>query len=277
LELLLTDIKHLFAQNPLRPAYCQLSAPSSHPAPKLEWVHYDAGVRSIGHAGDGFAFDNEGPRHRVFLEPFAMANRPATCEEYLAFIDDGGYERPELWLSDGWQARQQNEWQAPLYWERHGSCFFQFSLGGLRPVSINEPVGHLSFYEADAFARWSQARLPTEAEWEAACDAAVLESLGDPYSPVRLHPGPLQADAQSTPGMFGDLWEWTQSAYSPYPGYRPSAGALGEYNGKFMCNQMVLRGGSCLTPRSHLRATYRNFFPPEARWQFSSLRLARSL
>lgn len=277
LELILTDIKHLFAQNPLRPAYCELPATSDGEPVPLEWTSFDAGVRHIGHAGDGFAFDNEGPRHRVFLEPFAIASRPVTCGEYLAFIDDDGYARSELWLSDGWQARQAEGWNAPLYWEWHGTCFTTHTLGGMRPINHAEPVMHVSFYEADAYARWAGARLPTEAEWEVAC-SEPMPSLGDrPFVAVRFHPHPLTKECHFARNYFGDVWEWTGSAYAPYPGYRPAAGALGEYNGKFMCNQAVLRGGSCLTPRAHLRATYRNFFPPGTRWQFTGIRLGRSL
>jgi ergothioneine biosynthesis protein EgtB len=278
LELILTDIKHAFAQNPVRPAYAPECAPPPLTAaeiPPASWTTFAAGVYSIGHAGVGFAFDNEGPRHRFYLEEIAVATRPVTCGEYLAFMGDGGYERPDLWLADGWHTRQVQSWESPLYWERHNSCWKVFTLGGTRDVNPAEPVCHVSFYEADAFARWAGARLPTEAEWEVA--APEVPTTADPFAPARLHPAPLTADCHSHPAAAGAVWEWTQSAYAAYPGYRPAAGALGEYNGKFMCNQLVLRGGSCLTPRSHLRPTYRNFFPPEARWQFTGLRLARSL
>jgi ergothioneine biosynthesis protein EgtB len=275
LELIHTDIKHAFSQNPLRPAYRDLTPPQEYPVGPLRWVEFDAGVRRIGHAGGGFAFDNEGPSHREFLEPFALALRLVTCGEFLAFMTDRGYERPELWLSDGWAARKLHGWEAPLYWERQGDRWSLFTLGGMRPLANSEPVCHVSFYEADAYARWATARLPTEAEWEVACtDTAVAGNL---LEEDRLHPMALANDGTPIAQLFGDVWEWTQSPYGPYPGYAPPAGALGEYNGKFMCNQMVLRGGSCVTPRTHVRATYRNFFPPEARWQFSGLRLARSI
>jgi ergothioneine biosynthesis protein EgtB len=277
LELLFTDIKHAFAQNPLRPAYRErgpLGEPKGHSrrTTPVTFVPFEPGVYHIGRAGDGFAFDNEGPPHRVFLEPFAVASRLVTCGEYLEFMADGGYARPELWLSDGWAARRQHGWEAPLYWEKDGDGWQVFTLTGIRPVNETEPVCHVSFYEADAFARWAGARLPTEAEWEvAAGDRPVAGNL---LEEDRLHPSPAR-DEGPLVQLFGDVWEWTQSPYGPYPGYRPLAGALGEYNGKFMCNQMVLRGGSCVTPRSHIRPTYRNFFPPAARWQFTGVRLAR--
>ena len=274
LELVFTDVKHTFAQNSLRPAYRALPTMPTAKVPTVQWVPFEPGVRRIGHAGDGFAFDNEGPAHRVFLEPFAVASRLVTCGEYLQFMADDGYNRPELWLSDGWAAKRQHGWDAPLYWERQGDQWLAFTLAGMRPVNESEPVCHLSFYEADAFARWAGVRLPTEEEWEVA--ASNQPVAGNLLEQDRLHPAP-PSDAGTMVQLFGDVWEWTQSPYVPYPGYRPLAGALGEYNGKFMCNQMVLRGGSCVTPRTHIRATYRNFFPPEARWQFTGLRLARSL
>ena len=277
LELLYTDIKHAFAQNPLRPAYRRQLDSRAGSASRIEpatFVAFDAGVYPIGHGRDGFAFDNEGPAHRVFLEPFAIASRLITCGEFLAFMADEGYQRPDLWLSDGWAAKRQQEWDAPSYWEKHGGTWHVFTLDGLRAINEDEPVCHVSFYEADAYARWAGARLPTEAEWEVSCgDRAVT---GNMLEDGRLHPAPLTG-SEKLSQLFGDVWEWTQSPYGPYPGYHPPAGALGEYNGKFMCNQMVLRGGSCVTPRSHIRSTYRNFFPPDARWQFSGLRLAREL
>jgi ergothioneine biosynthesis protein EgtB len=271
-ELLLTDLKHALGLNPLRPAYAPPDAgPSSEAGTPLRWVDHPAGVRWVGHAGDGFAFDNESPRHRVFVESFGIAARPVTAGEFLAFVEDGGYDRPTLWLSDGWAARQQKGWSAPLYWERTSDGWSAFTLRGQRPLDPAEPVCHVSFYEADAYARWAGARLPTEAEWEAA--AGGREVAGNFLDAGRFHPA---ADA-GTGQFFGDVWEWTASPYTAYPGYRPAAGALGEYNGKFMCNQLVLRGGSCATPAGHVRPTYRNFFPPDARWQFSGLRLAKDL
>jgi ergothioneine biosynthesis protein EgtB len=271
-ELLLTDLKHAFGLNPLFPVYRPLLetyTPAS--PPRREWHEYPADVRMIGHAGDGFAFDNESPRHRVFLEPFAIASRPVTVGEFLAFLDDRGYERPEFWLSDGWAARKTHGWTAPLYWFRDGSQWHLYSLGGLRPLDPHEPVCHVSFYEAAAYAQWAGARLPTEAEWETAAGTKV--ATGNTLDTGRFHPRADDGLGQ----WWGDVWEWTASPYVAYPGFRPLAGGLGEYNGKFMCNQMVLRGGSCATPADHLRATYRNFFPPDARWQFSGFRLAKDL
>jgi ergothioneine biosynthesis protein EgtB len=273
-ELLLTDVKHAFASSPLRPAYGPTPAPPAGPAPPLAFVPREGGAVEIGAAPGGFAFDNERPRHRVLLEPHALASRPATCGEWLAFIADGGYRRPELWLSDGWDAVRQQGWEAPLYWERDGAGWATFTLGGMRPVAEGEPVQHVSLYEADAFARWAGARLPTEEEWEAAAAEAPPAAAGAFADSGRLHPDV----APARPGLSqlrGEVWEWTRSAYAPYPGFRPLGGALGEYNGKFMVRQLVLRGGSCLTPAGHVRATYRNFFHPDARWQASGVRLAR--
>ncbi len=276
-ELLLTDAKHLLGSNPLRPAY--RAAVSAAPAPTAPvatgWRTYDGGVHQIGAAGDAFAFDNEGPRHAVLLQPFALARRPVTNAEFAAFIDDGGYRRPELWLADGWATVTARGWMAPLYWQRAVDGWHEFTLAGVHPLAPQAPVCHVSFYEADAYATWAQARLPTEAEWEVAAAAAPVE--GNLLDSGRLHPAAAacQGEGHAVGQLFGDVWEWTRSAYAPYPGYHPPSGALGEYNGKFMCNQFVLRGGSCATPRDHVRASYRNFFPPDARWQFSGLRLAR--
>jgi len=272
LELIHTDIKHAFSQNPLRPAYRDLTRPQECPVGPPQWVGFVAGVRRLGHSSGEVAFDNEVPSHRVFLESFALASRLVTCGEFLAFMADRGYDRPELWLSDGWATKKLNGWEAPLYWERHGDRWSVFTLGGMRPLVESEPVCHVSFYEADAYARWAEARLPTEAEWEVACTEMPVK--GNLLEEDRLHPTPLTQHGTPLAQVFGDVWEWTQSPYGPYPGYAPAGGALGEYNGKFMCNQMVLRGGSCVTPRSHMRATYRNFFPPAARWPFCGLRLA---
>ena len=273
-ELIVSDIKHAFWSNPLRPAYqpeVAQAAASAQAAQKPQ--RYEEGLHEIGAGGHGFCFDNEGPRHKVFVRSFRLASRPATCGDYLAFLEDGGYSRPELWLSDGWKAVQTHRWTAPLYWEKLNGEWFQFTCSGPRKVEEAVPVCHVSYYEADAFARWAGARLPTEFEWEVA--AAQLPIEGNLLEQGRFHPQPASSsDADGPQQMFGDVWEWTASAYLAYPGYKPETGALGEYNGKFMSGQMVLRGGSCATPASHIRATYRNFFPPETRWQFSGIRLA---
>jgi ergothioneine biosynthesis protein EgtB len=272
-ELILTDLKHAFSRNPIRPAYRERAHPPAGPARPLRWHAFEAGLREVGHAGAGFAFDNERPRHRVFVEAFLLASRPVSNDEYLAFVRDGGYERPELWLSDGFATLSARGWKAPLYWEERDGELFSFTLGGMAPLRGDEPVCHVSHYEADAYARWAGARLPTEAEWEVAAEAAA--PAGGFVEDGRFHPAPPPDAADQPAGLFGDVWEWTASAYAPYPGFRPLAGSLGEYNGKFMSNQLVLRGGSCATPRRHIRRTYRNFFPPDARWQFSGIRLAR--
>jgi ergothioneine biosynthesis protein EgtB len=271
-ELLLTDVKHLFGANPLRPAYRALPAPPRTEVAPLRFVRFDEGLRELGYGGAGFAFDNEGPRHRAFVPAFALASRAATNGEYLAFIRDGGYERPELWLSDGFAWKEAEGVRAPLYWEERDGEWTTLTLGGARALRPEEPVVHVSFYEAAAYAAWAEARLPTEAEWEVVAASAPVE--GNFVESGRLHPAPAPAEPGLTQ-LFGDVWEWTRSDYAPYPGYAPTAGALGEYNGKFMCNQRVLRGGSCASPRSHLRPTYRNFFAPNARWQFSGVRLVR--
>jgi len=269
-ELLITDLKYNLGANPLRPAYRRLSKPR-RAAPRHAFVAFEGGVVEIGHAGSGFVFDNETPRHRVALAPYALGSRPVTNAEYLEFVDAGGYRRPDLWLSDGWRVARERDWRAPLYWSRVDGVWRAYTLGGMAPLDLDAPVVHVSYYEADAYARWRGARLPTEAEWEHAAAGRPLDGhlLDD-------QPGePRPASGTGLAQLFGDVWEWTASAYLPYPGFRPLAGSLGEYNAKFMVNQMVLRGGSCATPRSHIRATYRNFFPPDARWQFSGIRLAR--
>ena len=272
-ELLLTDAKHLLAANPLRPAYRAAAASAARAkSVPLRWSAHAGGVGEIGHKGRGFAFDNELPRHRTLLTPFALATRLVTNGEYVAFIEDGGYRNPALWLSDGWNTLHALDWQAPLYWEHRDGAWFEFTLAGLQPLALDAPVCHVSFYEAEAYATWAGARLPTEAEWEVSATGTRIE--GNLLDSDRLHPVAAR-DAAGMQQLFGDVWEWTRSAYAPYPGYRAPNGALGEYNGKFMCNQQVLRGGSCATPASHIRATYRNFFPPTARWQFSGIRLAK--
>jgi len=284
-ELLLTDIKHAFWTNPLHPAYLDVPLAPGGVAGKMKWIDYPGGVCEIGHRGGGFAFDNESPRHKEYLEPFQLASRPATCAEYLDFIRCGGYERPELWLSEGWDTVQAQGWRAPLYWHLNQDGEWNiFTLRGLAPIQdlAATPVCHVSCFEADAFANWAGKRLPTEAEWEVA--AADLPVQGNLLESSRLHPAECKNSAsidenakptEAGPSqMYGDVWEWTRSPYIGYPGYEPLPGALGEYNGKFMCNQMVLRGGSVVTPASHIRASYRNFFPAATRWQFSGIRLA---
>ena len=280
-ELLLTDLKFLLACNPTRPAYrTDLRHPESRgETPKPAFMAFPRGVYEIGFQGDGFAYDNEGPRHKVYVSNFKLQNRLVTSEEYLAFIEAGGYRDFRHWLSDGWMTVQQEGWEAPLYWEKHDGTWFEFTLGGMRVLDPGAPVCHLSYYEADAFAQWAGKRLPTETEWEVAArlSGARIEE-GELLDLHTLQPVPLiEKEAPTTRAlhqMYGNVWEWTQSAYLPYPGYRRIEGPLGEYNGKFMVNQMVLRGGSCVTPPDHIRATYRNFFKPDKRWQFMGLRLA---
>lgn len=286
-ELMAADIKHVFSMNPLQPAWRE--RPEDGPAagvPRLEWLSQEGGVHEIGHLGGGFHFDSEAPRHRVFLEPFELGSRLVTNAEYQDFMADGGYERPELWLSLGWAKVQEsrlkeNDWERfdkPLYWYREDGGWWQYTLAGPRPVNRDEPVVHVSYYEADAYARWAGARLPTEAEWEVASRGADPEggTFSDDFT---FHPAALPTGAsRGRPHqMFGDVWEWTGSAYSAYPGFRPWEGAAGEYNGKFMANQLVLRGGSCATARDHIRPTYRNFFYAADRWQFMGFRLTRDV
>lgn len=271
-ELLLTDILSLFAAEPLKPAYRE-SGPGvgAGPAAPLEWLSFEGGIVEIGHDGKGFAYDNEGPRHEGLIHPFKLASRPVTNAEWIAFIEDGGYATPTLWLADGWMTVKSQDWQGPLYFEKAEDGYGQMTLLGFRPVDPAAPVTHVSYYEADAFARWAGCRLPSEFEWEVAAASVPLE--GRDLGAGHLRPLPAEPWPRLQQ-MFGDVWEWTGSAYLPYPGFRAAPGAVGEYNGKFMCNQFVLRGGSCATPAGHVRRTYRNFFYPHQRWQFTGLRLA---
>jgi ergothioneine biosynthesis protein EgtB len=271
-ELLVTDLKHLFSRSPLQPAWRAAPAPAAAgDVPVLGWIeHANEGPAQVGAPDTGFAYDNERPRHTRWLRPFALADRPVSCGEYLAFVDSDGYAQPHWWLADGIAAVQAGNWRAPLYWERRSDGWWRFTVHGPRPLQASEPVSHLSWYEAEAYARFVGARLPTEAEWETV--AARHQWTGGFAGAGPGEPRPMRGPL---PG--GEVWEWTASAYAPYPGFRPLAGAAGEYNGKFMSGQMVLRGGSCATPRDHARPSYRNFFPPAARWQFSGLRLARDL
>jgi ergothioneine biosynthesis protein EgtB len=275
-ELMVTDIKHVFGSNPLQPP-CLWNSKTNQPLAgehRSEWVDFTGGIFDVGHGGSEFSFDNEGPRHKVLLQPFSLASRPVSNRDWMNFIADGGYKRADLWLSMGWDMVQTQPWNTPLYWERHDDEWRTYSFAGQKTVNPDEPVCHVSFFEADAYARWAGARLPTEFEWEVAAQSVPL--TGNFADSMLFQPCTTAGASNSALlGMFGDVWEWTASQYTGYPGYTPAAGAIGEYNGKFMCNQFVLRGGSCATHSSHLRKTYRNFFPPDARWQFSGLRLAR--
>jgi len=273
-ELLLMDVKYNLSINPLKPAYQNISATPAESSPTdMKWHEFAGGIVEIGHDGASFCYDNERPRHRLLLRDFRLGSRLVSNKEYLAFMADDGYQRADLWLSDGWHVVNTQHWQAPLYWSREESDWKQFTLSGMQPLNLHEPVAHLSYYEADAYARWAGKRLPTESEWEHV--AASLPITGNFLDSGRLHPQP--ADRDGLAQLYGDLWEWTQSAYLPYPGFRPLPGTLGEYNGKFMCGQMVLRGGCCVTARDHIRTTYRNFFRPADRWMFSGLRLAEDV
>ena len=276
-ELLVTDIKNVFSHNPLHPVF----RPRDEQQERREiapesYLNFEETILEIGHDGRGFSYDNEGPRHRALVPAFSLATRPVTNGAYLAFIEAGGYERPEYWLSLGWMTVNEQRWQAPLYWMKRDGRWWNFTLSGMRPIEEAEPVTHVSHFEADAFANWSGARLPTEFEWERAAAGVPIE--GNFVDTEHFHPAPGATQGNGKlQQMYGDVWEWTRSAYLPYPGYRAAPGALGEYNGKFMSNQMVLRGGSCATSQSHIRPTYRNFFQPEKRWQFTGIRLARDL
>jgi ergothioneine biosynthesis protein EgtB len=276
-ELLLTDIKHVFWTNPLRPTYRErVVSPIAGSVPSVQWLPFGGGIAAVGRdtrSRENFAFDNEGPPHRVFLEPFFLSTRLVTNGEYLDFIQDGGYRRPELWLSAGLAAVQERGWLSPLYWEQTGDGWIEFTLAGTRPVEKGEPVCHVSYFEADAYARWAGRRLPTEFEWEVAAAESPVD--GHFVEGRFFHPSLATHGTSTLEQLYGDVWQWTQSAYLPYPNYRPDSGAIGEYNGKWMADQWVLRGASCATPRSHARLTYRNFFPSDARWQFTGVRLAR--
>ena len=281
-ELLITDIKHVFAQNPLYPVFRQRNRDvAAKKITPIQFIDFEETVTAIGHDGNEFAYDNEGPRHRALVPAFSLATRPVTNGEFIAFIEDNGYSRAEFWLSLGWMTVNEQRWNAPLYWTKRDGAWWNFTLSGLRRVDQSEPVTHVSYFEADAYANWAGTRLPTEFEWERAALSCPIE--GNFVESELFHPvAAVSAVLADKPGkdqrlhqMFGDVWEWTRSAYSPYPGYRTVPGALGEYNGKFMCNQYVLRGGSCATSRIHIRRTYRNFFQPEKRWQFTGIRLAR--
>jgi ergothioneine biosynthesis protein EgtB len=273
-ELLLTDILHLFAQNPLQPAYKAPGPVAVHETSlgEIGYRAFEGGVAEIGHKGAGFGFDCEGPRHKVLLEPFGLAERLVTNAQWMEFIADGGYRNPLLWLSDGWGKVRSEGWTGPLYWEDRSGEYWNMTLRGVQPVDHDAPVTHISYFEADAFATWAGRRLPTEFEWERAAEGAPVE--GNFVESGHLRARPVTGEAGHLSQMFGDAWEWTRSAFSPYPRFRPAEGAVGEYNGKFMSGQFILRGGSCVTPADHVRASYRNFFPPDARWQFSGVRLA---
>jgi ergothioneine biosynthesis protein EgtB len=271
-ELILTDIKHLLSLNPLKPAYREHKEEDSPAMAAIEWLAFNGGLVEIGHGGDAFCFDNESPRHKHYLNSYSMASRLVTNGEVLDFIADGGYHDPRLWLSEGWDWVQANRIAHPIYWERDDGQWSEFTLGGKRPLHPALPAVHVSYFEADAYARWAGARLPSEAEWENA--ACARQATDEPDRHDRLHPRPAK-NASGLQQMFGDAWQWTQTSYAPYPGYLWPEGAVGEYNGKFMVNQYVLRGSSCLTPGGHSRTTYRNFFPATARWQVSGIRLAK--
>jgi ergothioneine biosynthesis protein EgtB len=280
-ELLLTDIRHILAANPSRPAYVARSAPTRRAeARSLEWIEIRGGLVEIGHPGGSFGFDNEFPRHRAWLDDFALSDRLITNGEFLTFVESGSYGRSELWLADGWDAVQRRGWSAPLGWEKIGDLWHETTLHGRAPLELDAPVAHVSHFEADAFARWRGARLPTEVEWEHAADTLELSSSirdANLFDGTRFAPEPAPRNARPRLAqMFGDVWQWTSSAYLAYPGFAPWPGAIGEYNGKFMSGQIVLRGGSVATPRDHIRASYRNFFQPDKRWQFTGLRLARA-
>lgn len=271
-ELILTDLKYLLAQNPLLPTYKKTDNVDGSTPSDINWISFSKGIVEIGNEGNEFTYDNEHPKHSTFVQDFELADRLVTVGEYLQFMEDDGYKRSELWLDEGWSTVQAESWDAPLYWFKKEGDWHMFTLSGVHPINNNEPVTHVSYYEADAFARWKGVRLPTEQEWEHACGAQPIE--GNFVDNDLMHPV-AASNKEGLKQMYGDAWEWTMSSYAPYPGYKPLPGALGEYNGKFMANQYVLRGGSCATSKSHIRKTYRNFFHADARWQFSGIRLAK--
>ncbi len=273
-ELMLTDIKHLFSMNPLYPVYKPIEKIAEQKIENINWIKFDEGVYQIGYDGDGFFYDNEKPVHKQYLNSFSISDRLVTNKEYLEFINDNGYKRAEFWLSDGFATVEREQWLAPLYWRKIGDKWMYFTLNGFREIELNEPVCHVSHYEADAYARWTNARLATEREWEVASQGLKIE--GNFVENESFHPS-AKMDNNRIKQMYGNVWEWSQSSYLPYSGYKVPEGAIGEYNGKFMSNQMVLRGGSCATSKTHIRNTYRNFFPPHSRWQFMGIRLAKDV
>lgn len=272
-ELLFMDIQYNLSCNPLMPVYSSPTPHASRAAPNQKWIHFEEGMKLIGHENKTFSYDNERPRHKVWLHDYSLASRPVTNGEYIDFMQDGGYQTAKYWLSDGWNIVNERGWNSPLYWKKKDEEWYHFTLSGFRKVNTSEPVCHISYYEADAFARWAGNRLPTEQEWE---NAFSHTSIKGNFAESELYrpSADYQDDEHELAKGFGDVWEWTMSPYTPYPGHKPYEGVLGEYNAKFMSNQMVLRGGSCVTPASHMRSTYRNFFHPDRRWQFSGLRLA---
>ncbi len=271
-ELMLTDIKHIFANNPLKPTYLQLKSTPPINSTAIEWHAHPAGIYKIGYTGDDYAFDNEGPAHKVYLQAFRIASRLTTNQEFLSFIEAGGYQNPAHWLSDGWKKVQTEQWQQPFYWYKENETWYEMTLGGMRRLDLHAPVSHVSFYEANAYANWKEKRLPTEQEWEVAASQYTIKGNFREQGYLQ----PIANNGTDHHQFYGDVWEWTQSSYSPYPGYQAAAGALGEYNGKFMSSQFVLRGGSCITPQNHIRNSYRNFFYPGDRWQYSGIRLAET-
>lgn len=272
-ELLMTDLKYMFSQNPLNPVYKQVERPKAKSIPDISWIEFNKGMYKVGHNGDDFGYDNEFPRHKTYIHDFKLANRLVTNGEYMEFMKSGAYEDPKVWLDEGFSTVRDKNWDSPLHWKKVDGEWYQFTLSGLEKIDLNDPVTHVSYFEADAYARWKGYRLPTEQEWEVASESVPVE--GHFADAEYLQPIALQTANEGLLQMFGEIWQWTQSSYAPYPGYEPLPGALGEYNGKFMCNQYVLRGGSCATSKSHYRRAYRNFFHAEKRWQFTGIRLAR--